>query len=187
MSTPPPYGTQPTPGQHPGQTPNPYGAPAAGGPNPYATPGQAPGTPYGQPPQQPYPGQAPIPGQPYPGAQYPLPVEAPKKSWAARMGTGLAIRIGVLAVVGIGAVIYAFASGDPSTASVGDCVHNSGTDSKPDVSTLSCTDPKADFKVLKTFDSSDTDLCKDVPGIEAEYYQTGRSSILLCLGKNDGH
>lgn len=198
-----PYaGQAPVGNPYAGQAPAPaapYGQPAA---QPYpnqAPPAQPYGQPYqGQPQDQPYPGQGQAPGQvPGPGGvqqpaapQYAQPqyaVTPAKKSFASRFGGRLAIRLGVLIVLVAGAGIYAFASGDPSTASVGDCVQNKGTESSPDVSVISCSDPKAAYKVLKTSSGSDDKVCDNVPGVDVAYTQTGRDDLVLCLGKNPGH
>ena len=163
MSTPPPaYGTQPNPYQ--------------GGEPPV----QPPASPYGAPPQQPgqYPGQ---PGGQYP-AQYPvMPQPDQKKS---HRGRNIAIRLGVLVILAGGWFAYDQISGGADTASTGDCVQNKGTESSPDVHVIKCSDPKAEFKVLKTADTSDTSSCDSVPGVVATYTESGRDSLLLCLGKN---
>ncbi|MEZ0092010.1 hypothetical protein [Streptacidiphilus sp. EB129] len=124
------------------------------------------------------------PGQ-QPAAQYPVPpVPAPSKKKG--FGGKLAIRLGVLVLIAGGVVVYNYASGNPSTASVGDCVHNKGTDSSPDVSIVDCKDATADYKVLKTLSSTNTDDCNNVPGTVAAYTQSGgnEGDTLLCLGKN---
>ena len=109
--------------------------------------------------------------------------QPPKRQGRGR-SIGIALGVMVLAIGALFAVSHF--SNDAANAKAGDCVHNSGTDAKPDVKVLSCSKPTADYKVLKTIDSSDMDDCKGVPGVEAVYKQSGGSgdSILLCLGKN---
>lgn len=51
---------------------------------------------------------------------------------------------------------------------------------------MPCTSPRAEFKVLRVLDTTDTDACRNLPDVEAAYYRTdwrGRS-YTLCLGRN---
>ena len=168
MSTPPPsYGTPPNPYQ--GQTP----------PNPSqpASPYGQPASPYGQ-PANPY-------GAPQPTGQYPV-APQPARRRGAGLGRRLGIGIGVLVLLAGGSYVYDHMTGAADTAKAGDCVQNKGTESDPDVKVIDCTDPKAEFKVLKTLDSSNMDDCDHVPGDVAAYSETGGNSsdLVLCLGKN---
>ncbi|MFJ1703305.1 hypothetical protein [Kitasatospora sp. NPDC088346] len=116
--------------------------------------------------------------------QYPAPVaEPPKKRRAGRI---LLVLLGVVvllvaAVVAIGYVV----KDDPSVAQVGNCVHNSGSDTKPDVSIVDCGAANADFKVLKVVQGKDDKECEAVEGFEAAYSEESSSnSFILCLGAN---
>ncbi|MEY9962239.1 hypothetical protein ABIA33_000260 [Streptacidiphilus sp. MAP12-16] len=115
-------------------------------------------------------------------AQTPAPQPSKKSGFARRM----AIRLGVLVILGGAWFAYDYATGDPTTASAGDCVHNAGTDSKPDVSVLDCKDAKADYKVIKTINGSNMDDCQGLAGLDAAYTQTSShgDSLVLCLAKN---
>ena len=105
-----------------------------------------------------------------------------------RSGRGRSIAIGFgIMVLAIGALfaVSQFSHG-ADTASVRDCVQNKGTDDDPDVKVIDCTDPKAEFTVLKTLNSTDMNTCDSVPGVTAAYSESAGSgdSLLLCLGKN---
>jgi hypothetical protein len=186
------------------QQPNPYAAAPTGAPGqqqaypapPYAAqpylnqaPPAAPPYDQPQPGQQPFPGQQqPYPGQqPFPGQQPPQgggwQAPPPKASKASRFSRKLAIRLGVLVVLGVIAFAWSEFNGDPSTANVGDCVHNQGTDSNPDVHVIKCSDPQAAYKVLKTGSGGDS-ICNDVAGTVVTYTETGRDNVVLCLGVN---
>ncbi|MFC1420949.1 LppU/SCO3897 family protein [Streptacidiphilus cavernicola] len=163
MSTPPPsYGTPPNPYQ--GQQP----------PNPYAGQQQTQQPPYSQP-------QVPQPQF----AQYPVAAAQPTKRRRSLL-IRLAVIVVGLIVVGGGSYIYDHMTGAADTAKAGDCVQNKGTESNPDVKVIGCTDPKAEFKVLKTLSGSNMDDCNSVPGLVAAYSQSGGrgSDLVLCLGKN---
>ncbi|WP_052432882.1 LppU/SCO3897 family protein [Streptacidiphilus carbonis] len=187
------------------QQPDPYAkAPAQPQqPSPYAA--SQPGAPAGAPgQQQAYPA---APAQPYPNQQYPnQPNQAPaggapyaqqpqqgagwqtpppaKRSLASRFGGKLAIRLGVLVVLIIGGVVWSQFNGSPSTAKVGDCVQNKGTDTNPDVHVIKCSDPKAAYKVLKTSSGSDDSVCTGVAGTVVTFTETGSDNLVLCLGNN---
>lgn len=189
----------------PAQQPNPYAAAPAG-----AQPQAYPAPPYGQP--QPQPGQQPYPGQqqpyqdqqPYPNQQQPYPGQQPfpgqqpqqpqQAGWqvpppstpskASRFSRKLAIRLGVLVVLGVIAFAWSQFNGDPSTAKVGDCVQNKGTDANPDVHVIGCSDPKALYKVLKTASGSNDSVCDNVTGTVVAYTESGSDNLTLCLGNN---
>ncbi|MFI2641621.1 hypothetical protein [Streptomyces sp. NPDC018610] len=171
MTTPPPpqgqnpYAQAPTApmGQQPGQ------------------PGVVPPQPY--PPQQPY---APFPQQQ--GAPVPPPPPAP-----AKRGGKKALRIvgGILVAVLIGLLKFGGALGlgwflsrdDAETTSVGSCMHNDGTMSKPDLNDVDCSSDKAEYKVVEKFDgSTDEDKCKAVTDATISYVQYGGGhDVVLCL------
>ena len=139
----------------------------------------------------------PPPANPYADAQAanPYAEQVATSQWTATSppppkknskGRSTAIGLGVM-ILALGGLFAATEMGDKaSTASVGDCVHNSGTDSKPDVKVVDCKSATADFKVLKTLDSDNMDDCNNVPGVAAEYSESAGNgdSLLLCLGKN---
>jgi hypothetical protein len=173
--------------------------------NPYQTPqgGQAPQNPYGAPnagiPPQGYPNQAApnqgVPPQGFPAppaAGYPAP-PAPAKSVARRGARSLGIRVVgalvALVVVGGGAWVYDHLNHGADTAKAGDCMHNNGTKSDPDMHVVSCSDSGAEFKVIQTFSGDDSSQCQNVQGATEVYYQSGgqgTSAVTLCLGPVSG-
>ncbi|KPI07775.1 hypothetical protein OK074_3850 [Actinobacteria bacterium OK074] len=188
-----PYNQPPTAPVPPGQ--NPYAqapaAPAPQGPNPYAQapapqPGQQPGFPPQQPGQPGYPGQQPYPPQqqpyaPFPQQGPPVPPAKPRGKKAIRIVAVIAIAIvGTAVKFGIGWVMN---RSDAETTSVGSCMHNDGTFSKPDLNTVDCSSGDSQYKVLDKFDnSSDTSKCETVSGATIYYVQTGSShDVVLCL------
>ncbi|WP_371497720.1 hypothetical protein OG871_17370 [Kitasatospora sp. NBC_00374] len=109
--------------------------------------------------------------------------EPPKKRRAGKILLGLlgAVVVLVAAVVAIGFAV----KDDPSIAEVGNCVHNAGSDTKPNVSIVDCGAANADFKVLKVVQGKDDKECEAVEGFEAAYSEESSSdSFILCLGKN---
>ncbi len=78
-----------------------------------------------------------------------------------------------------------FSKDDPRAAQPGNCVHDSGSDSKPDVTVVDCTASNAEFKVLKVVHSPDEKECDTEPDLVATYSEERTSSIvILCLGEN---
>ena len=166
--------TTPPQGQNPfaqGQQPygQPYGQPQ--GQAPYPPQGTAPYPPQGGYPQQ--PGQ---PGFPqYATAPYaPIPPQRPKR------GIKQYLRIGIVIVALIVAGVGYFASRhDPDTAKVGDCMSISNPESTtdPGLKVVDCSSSKAKYKVAqKKSDDSGCDRTK-----YAQYTETGRSDLTLCL------
>ncbi|MFI5528890.1 hypothetical protein ACIA8O_10095 [Kitasatospora sp. NPDC051853] len=103
-----------------------------------------------------------------------------------RRPAALGILLPVIAVAVFGYTL----AGDPSYASVGDCVHNRHTvvqsdqgDSNPDVVVLDCTDPKAEAKIVgKLDDTTDDTACDQFPGSDGYYTeQQGKRKFTLCL------
>ncbi|MER8185556.1 hypothetical protein [Kitasatospora sp. NPDC094015] len=95
-----------------------------------------------------------------------------------------ALGIVVVLVVAFFAFGY-YIMDDPSIAEVGNCVHNDGSDSKPDVAIVDCGAANADFKVLKVVrNSTDDAVCNEVDGVEASYLEKSSDPFVLCLGKN---
>ncbi|MFJ9847069.1 hypothetical protein ACIRYZ_42915 [Kitasatospora sp. NPDC101155] len=101
-------------------------------------------------------------------------------------GCLLTLILSGLLVVGLVVAAFAFGwfSGAPASAKVGDCVQNKGTDRDPDVRVLACSDPNAQYKVLKSEPYGKPIACFGVPGVVANYYETGTEHVLLCLGEN---
>ncbi|MGW7403073.1 LppU/SCO3897 family protein [Streptomyces sp. NPDC054833] len=148
------------------------------GQNPFAQ-GQAPYPPQGGQPQQ---GQAPYP--PQPGAPYaPVPPQRPKRSVRQYLRIGGLI-VGLIVVAGG----WYLNHNDPAKKlAVGDCLTNKGTDTDVKVEQLDCSDPKADYKVLKKDGSTSVSqiACQAVKGTTAALeWKEGSDSFVLCLGDN---
>ncbi|WP_051943843.1 LppU/SCO3897 family protein [Streptacidiphilus rugosus] len=116
-------------------------------------------------------------------AEPPAAVEEAPKPKSGLLKQSL-VFLGVGALV-LGGLLWAsLSSNDPTAARAGDCVQNAGTDAAPDVTVVDCASSAAQYKVIKTFQSSDMNVCKDVPGSEAAYVQTqGGYGFVLCLGQ----
>lgn len=194
MTTPQnPYQNPPQGGQAPQ---NPYAAPGGAVP-PQGYPGQtAPNQ--GVPPQG-YPGQAPQ-AQPFPAAPpaagYAVPPAAPKVGVGRRFGFAgmrLIVALVAFAVIGGGYWVYDQLSGGADTAKAGDCMHNDGTDSSPDLHVISCSDSGAQFKVVQAFSGDDQSQCgaaAAAQGATKVYTQTGgrgSSDVTLCLAVLGGN
>ncbi|GAA4836637.1 LppU/SCO3897 family protein [Kitasatospora terrestris] len=109
------------------------------------------------------------------------PVEAPK----SRRIPGI-LKIGAMVVVIAAALaVAAYVSRDnPAAAKAGDCAHNAGTDSKPDMSLVDCGSANAEFTVLKVVHGANEKECETEQALVATYVETRRSSTLvLCLGE----
>jgi hypothetical protein len=164
---------------------NPYGPAGQQGGQPVPQ-GQQPAygqPPYGQQPGQPPYGQAPgQPGQPQFGQPQfggPTPPMAPPPMRGSR-GLWPKIKIVAAVVLLIGVGVFYLLNHDtmPASAVVGDCMHNSGTESNPDLEIVKCGDSKAQFKVTQAGD--DAVECKDD---ESSYEETRKGRVLtsLCL------
>lgn len=164
MTTPPPHQ-------------NPYG-PQGGAPY-----GQQPPPPYGQQPGQPTP---PPYGQQQPGGWGGAPVPPPAPSKGKKIGKKIGtIVLCVLVSTGIYIAKHMITDDDTTVLGVGDCLQNKGTDSKPDIKKVDCTDSKASHKVLKKVDGSTlyTLACNNVEGTTAALTWEERSNkFTLCLG-----
>ncbi|MFI1681600.1 MULTISPECIES: hypothetical protein [unclassified Streptomyces] len=173
MTTPPPQGQTPYPPQ--GQ--NPYGQPQ-GGVAPY---GQAPPAPY--PPQQGQPGG---PTAPYPAFNQGGPVPPPPAPRGGR-GKKLLLRIGgfILVAILIGVGKHYMTKSDAESTSVGSCMHNKGTQIRPELEEVDCGSSDSEFKVVEKFDgTSDSSKCETVKTSEVAYYQSGKGhNVVLCLKK----
>ncbi|MCF3118458.1 hypothetical protein IPZ68_01865 [Streptomyces arenae] len=171
MTTPPPQGQTPYPPQ--GQ--NPYGQPQGGAP--YGQ--QAPTAPY---PQQGQPGMQ---QQPYPAFNQGAPVPPPAAP--RRGGRKLLLRIGgfILVAILIGAGKWYLGKSDAESTTVGSCMHNKGTDLRPDLEDVDCSSGDAEFEVVEKFDNtSDADRCQAVKTSDVAYFQQGKGhDVVLCLKK----
>ena len=102
------------------------------------------------------------------------------------------IFLGVLLVI---AGLVAFVTLGPhdtkdqsATLKAGDCFQNIGTDKEAKAKKLDCTDPHADYKVLKMDKNGvvDTFSCSDVPGTTGSLTQMGPGgSFVVCFKGND--
>ncbi|MEV6737335.1 hypothetical protein AB0N14_10535 [Streptomyces sp. NPDC051104] len=190
MTTPPPQGTNPYAQQPTVPMGQQLGQPGVAQ-QPYA-----PQQPY--PPQQTYRQQQGYPQQhPYPrfpqqqGAPAPLPQAGPGKragKKAVRIVGAIVVGAVVVAVV-IGVIKFGagwfLARDDAETTSVGSCMHNDGTDSKPDLKDVDCSSSNAQYKVVQKFDgSSDENKCQGVKDATISYIQYGGGhDIVLCLNE----
>ncbi|UXY28664.1 LppU/SCO3897 family protein [Streptomyces sp. HUAS TT20] len=132
--------------------------------------------------QAPYPPQ---PGAPQAGAPYaPVPPQQPKRSVRQYLRIG-GIIVGLIVVAGGWYLNHN--NDDAKKLAVGDCLTNNGTDSDVKVKQLDCSDPKADYKVLKKDGSTSvsTIACQSVKGTTAALeWKEGSDSFVLCLGDN---
>ncbi|MEV2252311.1 hypothetical protein AB0I94_17285 [Streptomyces sp. NPDC050147] len=146
--------------------------------------------PYGQgvqphPGQPAQPGQPTVPQQPYPPYNQGAPVPPPAAPRGGGRGKKLMLRIGGFIVVAILIAVgkWYFGQSDAETTAVGDCLHNKGTQSQPDLKNTDCSSSDAEFEVIEKFDNtSSVSKCEAVKGTEVSYYQTGGShDVVLCL------
>ncbi|MEV6840521.1 hypothetical protein AB0N17_39585 [Streptomyces sp. NPDC051133] len=74
-----------------------------------------------------------------------------------------------------------------ATLKAGDCFENVGTDKAAKAEKLDCTDPHADYKVLKMDKNGvvDTFSCSDVPGTTGSLTQSGPGNFVICFKNND--
>ncbi|MFI9005194.1 hypothetical protein [Streptomyces sp. NPDC053541] len=77
----------------------------------------------------------------------------------------------------VGVLAFAFKDA-ASTAEVGSCVRNKGSEMFPKVVVVDCSSAEAEFRVEKRYDSG-YEHCD--PSRYAEYSETGRSGFTLCL------
>ncbi|RVU22965.1 hypothetical protein EOT10_21100 [Streptomyces antnestii] len=97
----------------------------------------------------------------------------------------------VLVLVGLVA-LWAFGPSDTKDQSAslkaGDCFQNVGTDKAAKAEKLDCTDPHADYKVLKMDKKGvvDTFSCSGVPGTTGSLTQSGAGDwFVVCFKDND--
>ncbi|MFC6596759.1 LppU/SCO3897 family protein [Kitasatospora paranensis] len=131
------------------------------------------------PPAYGYPGppQPPVPQQAYGGPGMPA---SPPKS---RRGLRFWAQMGVLALGAVVLVVALFSDTAPGSK-VGDCLHRSTTTTK--VTDVSCSDPQANYKVVKRVNNSLTSSCTGTPGVTATYRgsygrRLHRKHYVLCL------
>jgi hypothetical protein len=165
--------------------------PPQGGHNPYGQHGYSGQPPYGYPPQSqppyPHPGTQGAPGGPqqggYPGG--PIPHVPPPRPGNRRPGrrllrplaTGVALIIcGIWWFLGRGST-----TGDNAVtaAVVGDCLHNDGTVSSPEMKVVKCGGPTAQFKVEEKY-YTDQD-CENRDYSQYQQTRNGRVTYSLCL------
>jgi hypothetical protein len=122
----------------------------------------------------------PVPGAPGTPMDPGKPIFARPGSWGILAG-----------IAAICAVLFAVTTSvreDPKYASVGDCVHNSGTTFDPDVKVVDCGGSQAEYRVVgKLTGTTDVEDCRQFEdqGAEAGYYQQqGSSKTMLCLAPN---
>lgn len=160
-SAPPPHGHSPS---YPAQQPYPYG--------------------------QPQYGQQPPHGQPYPGA--PAPPPPPRRGFFSRFNLKTKIQMiaGVLVAI-FCAVWYGVLGHDSpdtgpantdstsaSSAEVGDCLQNKGSESDPDLSIVGCGEATADYKVKQR---EVMDYTCDPQYATYQLTRNGRPQFTLCM------
>ncbi|MEU0089871.1 toxin-antitoxin system, toxin component [Kribbella sp. NPDC006257] len=118
--------------------------------------------------------------EPMPGAPG-QPMDMGKPLFLRPAILGFLIPIAVIALLIVGNL------GSPSSASVGDCIHNKGTVLKPNVKVVGCTSTDADYKVVgKLSNTTNTDQCEQFEGYTVAYTEEGNrsSGYTLCLAPN---
>lgn len=115
-------------------------------------------------------------GRMTPPADGPRPPLNPGKPVIRRVGAlgvfAPFLLVGVLAIAGE-------LDDSANSASVGECVHISGTESSPEVAVVDCGSSEADFEVAERHDGSDAHCDRTLFSEYAEY--GGRDSFTLCL------
>ncbi|MFG3282778.1 hypothetical protein [Streptomyces sp. NPDC048111] len=148
------------------------------GQNPYA---QNPNAPYGQPGQPGQPG-FPAQGAPYQGVPM-APQGTPTRNSGKKVIKAIGIVVGLVVIAG--AWYFNHDSEDAKKLAVGDCLYNKGTDDKPDIQQVDCTDSKATNKVLKKSPGASVPqlTCQNVTGTTAAFtWDEKGNSFTLCLG-----
>ncbi|TWD84177.1 hypothetical protein FB561_5352 [Kribbella amoyensis] len=119
--------------------------------------------------------------EPAPGAPG-RPMDPGKPLFKRPQVIGLVVPLAVILLIVIGNISNL---SSPSSASVGDCIHNAGSVSKPDVKVVDCTSSDADYKVLGKVSTSDESQCEQYEGYTVAYTEERSSSAYtLCLGPN---
>ncbi|MGW5608321.1 LppU/SCO3897 family protein [Streptomyces sp. NPDC003753] len=190
MTTPPPQGTNPYAQQptvpmgqqlgQPGVAQQPYA--------PQQTYPQQQGYPQQQQPYPPFPQQQGAPAFPQQqGAPAPLPPQAGPGKRASKKAIRIIGAIVIAVIIGV----IKFGAGwfltrdDAETTSVGSCMHNDGTNSKPDLKDVDCSSSNAQYKVVQKFDgTSDENKCQGVKDATISYIQYGGGhDVVLCLNE----
>ncbi|MFB7502969.1 LppU/SCO3897 family protein [Streptomyces broussonetiae] len=102
------------------------------------------------------------------------------------------ILLGVVLVLAGLVAFWAFGPHDAkdqsATLKAGDCFQNLGTDKEARIKKLGCTDPHADYKVLKMDKDAvvDTLSCSDAPGTTGSLTQSSPGHwFVVCFENND--
>ncbi|MER6024693.1 hypothetical protein [Streptomyces sp. NPDC001851] len=102
------------------------------------------------------------------------------------------ILLGLILVLAAMTAFWAFGPHDTkdqsATLKAGDCFENLGTNKEAKTKKLDCTDPHADYKVLKMNANAvvDTFACEDVPGTTGSLTQSGPGKwFVVCFKNND--
>jgi hypothetical protein len=143
--------------------------------------GQQPGQP-GVPPQG-------APYAPFPAQGAPIPPAPParrggKKALKIVGGVLVAVIIALVKFGGVFGITWFMSRDDAETTSVGACMHNNGTNSKPDLEEVDCSSSEAQYKVVQKHDfTSDINKCTD-PSAPIAYWQTGGGhDVVLCMSE----
>jgi hypothetical protein len=101
----------------------------------------------------------------------------------SRRGLRFWARTGVLALGAVILVVALFSDSTPGSK-VGDCLHRSTTTTR--VTDVPCSDPQANYRVVKRVNSGLTSSCNGTPGVTASYRGSygrrwHRKHYVLCL------
>lgn len=90
----------------------------------------------------------------------------------------------LIPVAAIALIVFSAVNSTSSTAEVGRCVVNKGTEAKPKVEVVDCGSADAQYRIVGRLDNSTNDSqCDQFAGVEASYVYTGRyTKYTLCLG-----
>lgn len=91
----------------------------------------------------------------------------------------------LIPVAAIALIVFSAVNSTSSTAEVGRCVVNKGTDGNPKVEVVDCSSSDAEYRIVGRLDNStDDSRCDQFAGVEASYVYDGRySTYTLCLGR----
>jgi hypothetical protein len=112
-----------------------------------------------------------------------VPPQQPKRGFRQHLRKA-GIVVGLIVIAG---GWYFHNSDDTTKLAVGDCLTNKGSSSSPDIQQLDCSNPKADYKVLKKDGGTSLSqlACQSVQGTTAAIeWKEGSDSFVLCLGDN---
>jgi hypothetical protein len=90
----------------------------------------------------------------------------------------------LIPVAAIALIVFSAVNSTSSTAEVGRCVVNKGTDANPKVEVVDCGSSDAQYRIVGRLDNStDDSQCDQFAGAEATYVYNGRyTKYTLCLG-----